>query len=136
MLAPGVDLERERAAVGDAQRGLSKLSAQALAQAVVQVAAQLHAVDDDVDVVLLGLLQARQVRASTVRAVDAEADEALRLHVGEQFGELALAVAHHRREHRERVSSGSASTASTIWLTLCAASGRSWSGQNGVPARA
>ena len=31
---------------------------------------------------------------------------------------------------------GSASTASTIWLTLCACSGRSWSGQYGVPARA
>ena len=34
------------------------------------------------------------------------------------------------------VSSGRASTASTIWLTVCAASGRPWSGQNGVPARA
>src|SRR6218665_148493 len=35
-----------------------------------------------------------------------------------------------------RVSSGRASTASTIWLTVCAASGRPWSGQNGVPVRA
>ena len=34
------------------------------------------------------------------------------------------------------VSSGIAKTVSTIWETLCASNGRSWSGQWGVPARA
>ena len=34
------------------------------------------------------------------------------------------------------VSSGIESTVSTIWETLCASKGRSWSGQWGVPARA
>jgi hypothetical protein len=39
--------------------------------------------------------------ASTHRAADAKAHVAARLHVGEQLGELALAVAHHRRQHHQ-----------------------------------
>ena len=61
----------------------------------------LDAVDHDVDVVLLGLLQLRHVGRLDRRAVDAKAHVALRLHVGEQLGELALAVAHHRRQHHQ-----------------------------------
>ena len=54
----GVDLDRERAPVGDAQRRFV-----ALGQALARVAARLHAdpVDDDIDVVLLRLLQLRHV---------------------------------------------------------------------------
>ena len=96
MLGARVHLERERAAVGDAQRGL-----EALGQALARVVARLQAVDHDVDVVLLGLLEHRQVARLDDLAVDAKAHVALRLHVGEQLGELALAVAHHRREHHQ-----------------------------------
>ena len=61
----------------------------------------LHAVDHDIDVVLLRLLQPGHVGRFIGRAVDAKAHIALRLHVGEQVAELALAVAHHRRQHHQ-----------------------------------
>ena len=102
--APLVHLDRERAPVGDAQRRLEALG-EALAQrrggGGVARGGHLDAVDDDVDVVLLGLLQLRHVGGVDGRAVDAEAHVALRLHLLEQLDELALAVAHDRREHHQ-----------------------------------
>ena len=98
-----VHLERDRAAVGDAQRGL-----EALGQALPDAGAALQAVDHDVDVVLLGLLQPGQRvglvdLAGPALAADAETHVAARLHVGEQLAELALAVAHHgRQQHQPR----------------------------------
>ena len=70
-------------------------------------------------------------------AVDARAHETLRAQLLEDLHVLALALAHDRREHHEaRVLGSSASTPSTIWLTVCASSGMPWSGQRGVPTRA
>ncbi len=97
--SPAVHLHRDGAAVGQPQRGL-----EALGQPLLDVGAHLDPVDDDVDVVLLGLLQLGQVVELVHRAVDAEAHVALRLHLGEHVDELALAVARHRRQdHQARV---------------------------------
>jgi hypothetical protein len=110
VLAAAVHLERDRAPVGDAQRRLEAFG-QALAQPgrcaggrsvrcrhepMAAVGRRLHLdpVDDDVDVVLLGLLQLRHVGGFVGGAVDPKSHVALRLHVLEQLGELALAVAH------------------------------------------
>jgi hypothetical protein len=51
--------------------------------------------------VLLVLLQLGQVGRLHRLAVDPKAHIALRLHVGKQLGELALAVAHHGRQHHQ-----------------------------------
>jgi hypothetical protein len=70
---------------------------------------RLEPVDDDIDVVLLVLLQLGQGfgfhhLAGLAVATDAKAHVAARLHVLKQFGELALAVAHHgRQDHQPRV---------------------------------
>lgn len=104
-----VHLERDRAAVGQAQRGLERLG-----EALLHVRAHFQAVDDDVDRVLLVLLELRQridlvdlsdafVRGAAARA-HAEAHEALRLHVLEQLDVLALAVRDDGREdHQLRI---------------------------------
>ncbi len=93
---PAVHFQRDGAAVGDAQRGL-----EAFGEALLQIWLHLDAIDDHVDVVFLGLLEAGQIGRLDGLTVHPEPNEALRLHVGEQFGELALAVAHHRRQHHE-----------------------------------
>ena len=101
MLAAVVELQRDRAAFGDAQRRL-----EALGQPLLHFRPRAQAVDHHVDVVLLGLLQRRQLGGlddaplSAGRA-DAKAHEALRLHLREQVDEFALAVAHHRRQHHQ-----------------------------------
>ena len=100
-----VHLDREGAAVGDAQRRLEALG-QALAQrraggGTRLAGLHLDAVDDDVDVVLLGLLELGHVDRVDGPAVDTEAHVALRLHLLEQLDELALAIAHDRREHHQ-----------------------------------
>ena len=104
MLTVAIHLDREGAAVGDAQRRLEALG-QALAQRRglrgVTQGRHLDAVDDDVDVVLFRLLQLRHVDGVVGLTVDAEADVALRLHLLEQLDELSLAVAHDRREHHQ-----------------------------------
>ena len=61
-------------------------------------------------------------------AVDAHAHEALRAQLLEHLRVLALALADHRRQQHPALlggfgSSPSASTWSTIWLTVCASSG-------------
>ena len=48
---------------------------------------------------LFGFFQWRQGVGFDDRAVDAKAHEALRLHVVEEFGEFAFALADHRRQH-------------------------------------
>ena len=96
MLARRVHLERDRAPVGNPQRRF-----EAFCEALLQARLHLDAVDDDIDVVLLGLLQLRHIGRLVGRAVDAEAHVALRLHVGEQLAEFALAVAHDRCEHHQ-----------------------------------
>src|SRR5690349_24151186 len=67
-------LERDRAAVGQPQRGL-----EALGQPLLHVGAGAQAVDDHVDVVLLGLLELWKVVVFVGLAVDSEADVALGL---------------------------------------------------------
>jgi hypothetical protein len=104
MFTAGVHLERNRAPVSNAQRGLEAFS-QALLEAAVGIDAggsdNLDAIEHHIDVVLLVLLERRQVGRFIGRAVDAKTHIALRLHVGEQLGELALAFAHHRRQHHQ-----------------------------------
>ncbi|MNS64546.1 hypothetical protein D3C72_976790 [compost metagenome] len=106
VLLAAIHLQRQRAAVGQPQRGLERLG-----QALLDVGAHLHAVDHHVDAVLLGLLQLGQLvdlihpglglmRGAAARA-DAEAHEALRLHAVEQVRVLALAVDHHRRQDHQ-----------------------------------
>ena len=99
-----VHLDGEGAAVGDPQRRLEALG-EALAQrrggAGVVRGGHLDAVDDDVDVVLLGLLQLRHVAGVDRAAVDAKAHVALRLHLLEQLDELALAIADDRRQDHQ-----------------------------------
>jgi hypothetical protein len=95
-----VHVHDEGAALGQAQGRFEALG-QPLAQRIRRVMAQLDAVDDDVDVVLLGLLQRRDVGHLDRRPVDAEAHITLGLQVLEQLGELALAVAHHRRQQHQ-----------------------------------
>ena len=109
MLAAAVHLERDGTAIGDAQRGLEAFG-QALLEAAVGIGAggldNLDAVEHHVDVVLLVLLQRGQLAGFVRRSVDAETHIALRLHVGEQLGELALAFAHHRRQHHQPCAFG------------------------------
>ena len=63
--------------------------------------AHLQPIDDDVDRVLLRLGERRQIVALDDRSVDAEAHEALGLHVVEELDELALAIPNHRREQQD-----------------------------------
>jgi hypothetical protein len=99
-----VHLDGEGAALGDAQRRLEAFG-EALAQrrgaGGIVCGRHLDAIDDDVDVVLLGLLQLRHVGGVDRLAVDAKAHVALRLHLLEQLDELALAIAHDRGEHHQ-----------------------------------
>jgi hypothetical protein len=82
--------------VGQLQRGLHRVGQPLLR-------ARLHGqpVDHDGDVVLLLLLQLRRVGERVHHAVDPDPAVALGLQVGEQVGVLALAAAHHRRQHLE-----------------------------------
>ena len=104
MLLAAVEFKRDGAAFGDAQAGL-----EAFGQALLHVGACLEPVDDDVDVVLFVLLELGQRfgldhLAGLAVAADAKTHIATRLHVLEEVDELALAVAHHRRQdHQARV---------------------------------
>jgi hypothetical protein len=126
VLAAAVELQREGAPIGDAQRGL-----EALGQPLRHVGAHAQAVDDDVDVVLLGLLQLGQGVGLDHRAVDAEAHVARACMSWKSSANSPLRSRTTGASTSSRVSSGSASTASTIWLTLCACSGRRVVGAEG-----
>lgn len=106
MLLARVHLQREGAAVGQAQRGL-----EGFGQALLEFRVDLDAIDHHLDGVLVVLLQLGQrvdlvdlgfglVRRAAARA-DAEAHEALRLHRLEQVHVLALAVGHHGRQDHQ-----------------------------------
>ncbi len=89
------EVERDRAA-RQPERGLHRVG-EAPARAVLD----REAVDDDLDVVLLVLLQGRRLLQPDDRAVDAGAREALGLQLAEQLGVLPLAPADHRGDHLE-----------------------------------
>ena len=91
-----IDLDGERSTFGDAQRRL-----EAFGQTLLDAGLHADAIDDDVDVVLLRLLQLRHVGRLDGLAVDPKAHVALVLHVLEQLDELTLAVAHDRRQDHE-----------------------------------
>ena len=94
-----LDFKRDGAATGQAQRGFK-----AFGQALLDFRAHLEAVDDDVDVVLLGFFQLRQLVELEGLAIDAKAHIALRLHVGKDVEELAFLLACHRRQdHQARI---------------------------------
>ena len=80
-------------AVGELQRRLDGIG-----QARAEVGAHDDAVDDDVDVVLVLLVERRRVGDLVEGAVDLDALEALLLQLGEFLAVLALAAAHDRRE--------------------------------------
>ena len=104
MLAAAVHLQRNGAAIGQAQRGLETLG-QALAllgqRFVITRAAHLDAVDHHVDVVLFGLFQRGHVRRLQHLAAHAKAHVARRLHLRQQIGELAFFAARHGRQHHQ-----------------------------------
>ncbi len=99
MLLVRVHLDRHRAAVGMAQRGLERFG-----QALLGFRADLQPVDDDLDGMLAGLLQGRQCVDFIHLAVDAQPRESLRAQFVEQIQLLALALHHQRRQdHYARV---------------------------------
>ena len=124
-----VHLDGDRAAVADAQRRLVRFG-----EPLLHVGAHAQPVDDDLDRVLGVLREARHGVDLVHRAVDADADEALRAQLDEELELLALAVDDDRRDdHQLRVlvaGARSASVASTICEIVIAASFCSgWSGQ-------
>ena len=83
-------------AVGEAQRRLHRVGEPLLRRPLDGQAVHHH-----LDVVLLLLLQLRRVGERIHRAVDADTRVALCVELVEEVDELALARAHHRREHLE-----------------------------------
>jgi hypothetical protein len=92
----GAQFQRNRAAFGQAQRGL-----EALGQALLHVGARAQAVDHHVDVVLLGLLELGEVVVFVGLAIDAKAHVARGLHLGEELQELAFLLARHGRQDQQ-----------------------------------
>ena len=89
------ELEHDQA-VGQPQRRLHRVG-----EPLPRSRLHREPVDHHVDVVLLLLLQLRRVGERVHRAVHERARVALRLELLEQVDVLALAAAHHRREHLE-----------------------------------
>lgn len=112
--------------VGQGQGGLERLG-----QALLEVRANLEAVHHHIDAVLLLLIQLRHFVEFVELAVDPGADEALRAHLVEHRQVLALRSRITGASSISLLPSGRARTWSTIWLTVCASSGMSWSGQRG-----
>ena len=103
LLVAAVDAERDRAAVGDTQRGFERLG-----QSLADRRRDLDPVDDHVDRVLLVAVQLRRIVGAEfddarLRSLAAHPHphEPLRLQVGEQLEVLALAVGQHRREDHQ-----------------------------------
>ena len=89
-----VDELQHHDAVGQVQRSLHRIG-----QPLLGGRLDRQPVDDDLDVVLLLLLQRRRVGERIHHPVDPDPAVALRVQLVEQVDELALAGAHHRREH-------------------------------------
>ncbi len=89
------EVEHDHAA-GQAERGLHGVGEAALGGVLHR-----EAVDDHLDGVLLLLLQRRRAGQLDRLAVHTRAGVALGLEVGEEVDELALALAHQRRQHLE-----------------------------------
>ncbi len=77
-------------------RGLDRVG-----QSLAHVGAHDQAVDDDRDVVLVLLVEVELLLELADLAVHLDAREAFRAQLLEQLAVLALAPAHHRREHHE-----------------------------------
>ncbi len=91
-----VDELQHHDAVGQFQRRLHRVR-----QPLLGAGLHRQAVDHHLDVVLLLLLQRRRVGERIHHAVDAHPAVALAVELVEEVDELALAGAHHRREHLE-----------------------------------
>ena len=99
VLAAGVHLDGDRAAVAMAQRRLERLG-----EPLLEFLAHLQPVDDDLDRVLRRLGELRHRVDLAYGAVDAHAHEALRAKLGEEVDLLALAVDDRRRQdHQPRI---------------------------------
>ncbi len=88
-------------AVGEIQRGLERFG-----EALLQVLADLEAVDHHADVVLLVLVQRRDLVELVDLAVDQRAHVALGAQLGEQLQMLALAALDHRRQQHQLAGLG------------------------------
>ena len=100
MLLPRVHLQCQNAAIAlVATHAQGRLNA--LGQALLQVSAHLHPVYHHVNVVLLGLLERRQVLVFIDLPIDPKADVAQRLHLRKQLGELAFLLPRHGGHHHE-----------------------------------
>jgi len=99
--------------------------------------ADLHAVDDDVDSVVVVLVQFRPVHREVVLlAVDLDAGVAVTDEVVEQVFEGALLVTNDRGGDLRPGSLGSSSIRRTMFWALWVPTSRPHSGQWGVPTRA
>ncbi|EGF31866.1 hypothetical protein IMCC9480_3291 [Oxalobacteraceae bacterium IMCC9480] len=101
MLDGAIHFKRQRAAIGQPQSGLETLG-----QALLDVGLDLDPVDHDIDRMLLGFLQFRQVvdfvnLCRLHAALDPESHKALRLHLLEQVDMLAFTVRYHRRHDHQ-----------------------------------
>ncbi len=100
-----------------------------IGQARGDVAADHDAVDHHLDVVLELLVERRGLGDLMEGAVDLDALEAALHQLGQLLAVFALAAAHDRRQQVDRVPSASASTRSTIWLTVWLSIGRPVAGE-------
>ena len=115
----GIHLQRNSAAIGQAQRGFKTLGQALLKRVVVralgvggaaavagvggQWCAHLDAVYHHINVVLLGFLERGQFVKLKHLAIDAKAHIALGLHLGKQLYKLAFFLARHRgHDHQAR----------------------------------
>ncbi|MNL50036.1 hypothetical protein D3C87_1730170 [compost metagenome] len=89
-----VHVQRQRAAVGQLQRGF-----EAFRQALLAFRLDAQPVDDDVDVVLFGFLQRRHAVDFHQLPVHAQAHIALRLQAGAFVLEAAFLAARNGRQH-------------------------------------
>ncbi len=92
-------------AFGELQRGL-----EAVGEARLDAFADDDAVDDDLDVVLVLLVERGRVLDLVELAVDADAGEARLLPLGELLAVLALAAANDRREQEVAAAVGQATS--------------------------
>ena len=96
VLLAGVRLDRDRAAVGVAERGLERLG-----EALLLVVSHFQPIDHHLDRVLGRAAELRQRVDLVHDAVDAQPREPLRTQLLQEVGLLALAARDHRREDHE-----------------------------------